>query len=357
MSGLWTGWGTPGAEAWAEGMVTGLRDAILERWGGLLEGIWMVGGFGRGEGSVLRTVSGDYSPWNDADLVLVRRESAPIPDGWEVQAVSWAVERSLDSVDLSWVSESDWRARPQSLFHCEARGGHRLIWGSDQLSAQLPARMDEPVALREAHRLLANRGFALLLWALNREVEASPERLSFRLNILAKLDMCVGDSRLLAAGELPVLYRERPAALLRLGAPAEVLALHAEAVEHKLRPTEEWAQERRNADSEIRGAARRWLKHGPLDLAGVPATGYAQYVREELGNWRRRLRHTLGGAPMGLDPRSRLDASLPLLLEGLAEPSLWNPAALGRLWPGEIGASTPWSVAATAVLDPWRSMK
>lgn len=353
----WTGWGEPRAEEWAAEMLRRLRDSILDRWGGLLQGILVVGGFGRGEGSVLRTPEGLFRPWNDVDLVLIRKPDAPVPPDFDLPALTWSVELGLDSVDLAWASRDDWRTGPQSLFHTEVARGYRVLWGDGSAVDNLPLSLGKAASVAEAHRLLSNRGYALLLWALHPQVEESNERLSFRLNILLKLDLALGDARLLLAGRLPVRYADRPAGLLESDGPAELRRRHREAVEHKLRPTETWALEPRDSASEIYAAARRWLDHGPLALTGRTSGEYPDFVAHELGSWRRRLKNRLAGTGSGLDPRLKLDASLPLLLEGLCERRLWRPGPLVSLWPDRLSNESGWEACASALAYEWKEGK
>ena len=353
----WTGWGEPRAEAWAVEMLARLRANILDRWGGLLQGILVVGGFGRGEGSVLRTTEGTFRPWNDVDLVLIRKPGAPVPADFDLPALTWAVELGLDSVDIAWASQEEWRGEPQSLFHAEVARGHRVLWGDGAAADSLPLELGKAARVAETHRLLANRGYALLLWALHPQVEESDERLSFRLNILVKLDMAVGDARLLLAGRLPVHYSDRPASFRDSDGPPELRMRHAEAVENKLRPTEEWAQRPRDSASEIYAAARRWLDHGPLALTGRTSEEYPGFVAHELGSWRRRLKNRLSGTGAGLDPRLKLDASLPLLLEGLCERRQWRPGPLVSLWPDRLSNESEWEACASALTYEWKEGK
>jgi len=350
----WTAWGDPAAEKVAGHLLEGLTQDLLKAWGRLLDGLLVVGGYGRGEGSLLRTSIGGYRPWNDVDLVLLRRPGEAPPAGWHGQADAWAAHWDLDSVDLVWAGPAEWRRRPSSLFHVEVRAGHRVLWGSGAAAELLPAGLARGERLREAHWLLANRGFALLLLGLPGLLTGQRAGASFRLNALLKARLAVGDARLLAQGRLPLRYAERPAALRSLGAPAEVLAAHAGAVELKLRPTEAWASAPRDVPAEARAAARLWLAHGPLALAGTDAAGYPGYVAARLGSWRRRLRRALaGGGGRALEPAARLGAGVPLLMAGFAEPAGWDPAPLAALWPGEVSPDAPWSQAAARLCEKW----
>jgi hypothetical protein len=351
---IWTAWNEPAAERAAEQLLQGLRDQLLKPWGRLLDGMLVVGGFGRGEGSLLRTRLGGFRPWNDVDLVLVRREGAAVPGDWHEQADAWAAHWELDSLDLAWVAESEWRRGPRSLFHAEARAGHRVLWGSGAAVERLPRALGRGDCVREAHRLLANRGYALVLLALPELLAGRRAGDGFRLNALLKARMAPGDARLLAACRLPLRYAERPAALQALGAPGEVMEAHAEAVEQKLRPTEEWATRERDFEAEVRASARLWLAHGPLALAGSDEAGYAAFTARRLGSWRRRLRRALRGeGPGGLEPGARLDAGLPLLMRGLAEPDQWAAGPLAALWPGEVRPDAPWPEAAGTLCARW----
>lgn len=353
----WTGWGEAGAEEWAAGMLSRTRHGVLERWGGLLEGVLVVGGFGRGEGSVLKTREGDFRPWNDLDLLLLRRPDLHIPPDTEVQALAWAVELGLDSVDLAWASRADWEGGPQSLFHLEVALGSRTLWGDTSATTLLPTQLGKSACVAEAHRLLSNRAYPLLLLALSPQACESPGRVSFRLNILLKLDMAMGDARLLAAGALPVHYALRPEALRRMGVSPEIRARHAEAVENKLRPTEDWALARRDLASEIYAAAQRWLAEGPLLLASCTASDYPHFVSGRLGSWRRRLKHRLEGGPGALSTPLKLDASLPHLLTGLVRRADWTPGPLLHLWPDRIRSDSTWEQCASLLSHEWKGGK
>jgi hypothetical protein len=351
----WTAWNEPAAERAAGQLMEGLRDQLLQAWGRLLEGILVVGGYGRGEGSLLRTRMGSYRPWNDVDLMLLLRDGAAIPPGWHQQADAWAAHWDLDGVDLAWAAEADWRQAPRSLFHVEARAGHRILWGSGAAAQRLPRELGQGDCLREAHRLLSNRGFGLVLLAFPDLLGPRSQGQGFRLNALLKAHMAPGDARLLAGCRLPLRYAERPAALRAMGAPAEMLQAHADAVEMKLRPTEEWVGRERDFQAEVREAARMWLAHGPLALARTDAAAYPAYVARRLGSWRRKLRRAVagGGAPLGLEPDARLEAGLPLLMAGLGAPEGWNAAPLAALWPEVVRPDSDWNAAAGALCALW----
>ncbi|MBI5835906.1 MAG: hypothetical protein HZB25_01555 [Candidatus Eisenbacteria bacterium] len=359
----WTAWDDPAAESAAGQMLDGLVAAIVKAWGRHLEGVLVIGGFGRGEGSLLRTRRGGYRPWNDVDFILLRRTDSASPPDTHDCALRWAADWGLDSVDLAWASAADWRRSPRTLVHQEIRNGHRVAWGGPGEVERLPRALDAAVRVSEAHRLLANRGFGLLISALSCDADSAPPAhlprcsASFRLNARLKSDLALGDARLLAAGTLPLKYAERPAALTSLQAPGAVRKAHAEAVEHKLRPTEDWAEESRDFAAEAREAAGRWLEHGPLALAGTDAAGYAGFVARQ-GTWRRRLRRALGGgSPRGLETAARLDASLPHLVAGLCRPGDWSAAPLAAMWPDRVRPGSAWDAAAATLSAVWMEGK
>jgi predicted nucleotidyltransferase len=205
--------------------------------------IFLVGGYGRGEGGILEGAAGP-EPFNDYDLLAVfdrlgrplrqrlgRRLRALAP---ELRAVAGV------PVDVGIEDRRGLLAAPASVLWYEIATGHRLLWGVGDIAFPRydPARLP----LDEAILLLTNRGSSMLLREVEREegrVAGPPS--SAEVTDAMKLVLAWGDALLLRAGSYTCSYQARREDLRRLRGPsgpfpAELRALYEEAIEFKLRP-------------------------------------------------------------------------------------------------------------------------
>jgi hypothetical protein len=227
-------------------VVSGIRGLIPHS---RLEAILLGGGYGRGEGGVLRGADGDR-PYNDLEFYVAIRgnrhlNAARYRRRLEVLAEILTHVAGIE-VEFKTTSLSEMASKPVSMFSYDLACGHRLLWtgrGADDgpWLRHLDARA---IPLAEATRLLMNRGTGLLLARSKLEAPEFPASASdFVQRNIAKAQLACGDALLVAHGEYHwscrVRHRRLAALSNSLGFPPleSVLRHHAAGVEFKLRPS------------------------------------------------------------------------------------------------------------------------
>ena len=151
---------------------------------GKIEGLVLGGGYGRGEGGVLRTRTGDR-PYNDLEFYLFlsgnrfwnRRRYAPLLNA-ECDRLS---EEAGLHVEIKIDSLTEWEQQPISMFSYDLVSGHQMVLGPDDLFERYGHHArGEDIPLEEATRLLFNRcsGLLLSLELLQNDKFGPPERIS-----------------------------------------------------------------------------------------------------------------------------------------------------------------------------------
>jgi hypothetical protein len=309
------------------------------------------GGYGRGEGGVLRTETGDR-PYNDLEIyVFLRgnriwqehRYSKRLHDLSERLSVEAGiqVEFKIDSIDR-------WRETPVSMFSYDLVAGHRLILGDDSVFENCDHHL-KPAAipLSEGTRLVFNRCSGLLLARQLLDKRSwTGEDADFIGRNLAKMQLALGDAVLTAYGHYHWSARQRCRRLTELTAAeslpwfAEVRADHIAGLEFKLHP-----QRARGAVEESKLEHRRltelalqvwlWIENLRLKQSFQSASDYAMSAVDkcpETPAWRNYLLSVRTFGPKAFIealslryPRERLFNALSLLLwdpEGTAHPRI-----------------------------------
>jgi hypothetical protein len=309
-----------------------------------LEGVLLGGGYGRGEGGVLKTPQGDL-PYNDLEFYVFLRGNAilgeqkfrhPLHELGE----SLSPDAGLE-VEFKVLTLDKLRRSPPSMFYYDLMAGHRWQLGNDTLLAGCEHHRDAAkIPLHEATRLLMNRCSGLLYSQerLQRK-DFSEAELDFVGRNLAKAQLALGDVLLAAHGQYHWSCRERHSRLAGLAVAddlplPELVRHHATGVEFKLHPA-------RSAESREALAARHaelsnlgkqlwlWLESRRLDARFVSARDYALSGTNkcpETSSPRNRLVNFRAFGARGLActryPRERLFHALVLLL--------WEPDALAQ---------------------------
>ena len=179
-----------------------------------LEGLMLAGGYGRGEGGVLRAGRGD-EPYNDLEfyvfvkgnaLLAEQRYRVPLQDLGQRLSPAARLE-----VEFKVLTLGKLRAARPSMFFYDLVAGHRWLLGDDSLLAgcehhRAPGR----IPLHEATRLLMNRCSGLLFSAERlRRARFGPEEADFVGRNLAKVQLALGDVILAARGQYHWSCRER----------------------------------------------------------------------------------------------------------------------------------------------------
>ncbi|MFY9926286.1 MAG: hypothetical protein WAK51_17545 [Opitutaceae bacterium] len=185
-------------------IVSGIRGLVPRH---KLEAVMLGGGYGRGEGGVLRDVRGDR-PYNDLECYVVLKGNRHVNE--------LRFKRSLDvfgeilthhadaEVEFRITSRAELMSLPVTMFSYDLAAGHRLLWGHE--SGDLIAGWDfhrhpECIPQEEATRLLMNRASGLLFARNQLERRPlTPSAADFVRRNVAKAQLACGDALLAAFG-------------------------------------------------------------------------------------------------------------------------------------------------------------
>ncbi len=298
-----------------------------------LEGLLLGGGYGRGEGGVLRSERGDR-PYNDLEFYVLiggcsflneRRYGHALHELGEQLSPDAGLE-----VEFKVLSLGKLRSSPVNMFYYDLVMGHRWFGGDDALLAGCEHHSDAArIPAHEATRLMMNRCSGLL-YALERlrRAEFTGDDADFVGRNLAKAQLGFGDALLAASGQYHWSCRERNQRLRALDAPdiADIRRHHDAGVKFKLHPVRSVAtrEELVAQHRELSALGRRlwlWLENRRLGTSFATTRDYARSAINkcpETSPLRNRLVNLKTSGPRGLRctryPRERLLQTLPLLL-------------------------------------------
>jgi len=339
-----------------------------------LDGILLGGGYGRGEGGVLKTATGDQ-PYNDLEFYVFIRGNAILAERkfrhpLHELGENLSPEAGLE-VEFKVLTLEKLRRSAPSMFFYDLVTGHRWQLGDDARLAGCEHHRDAAkIPLHEATRLLMNRCSGLLYSAerLARKDFGDAES-DFVGRNLAKAQLAFADVLLAANGQYHWSCRERHARLVKLSGAenlplADLVRHHATGVEFKLHPTR--STESREAlaarHAELSALGKQlwlWLESKRLGTNFSSPRDYAfsdanlcpetSSLRNRLVNFRA---FGAGGLACARYPRERLFRALALLLWSRTAPPepTWLHAVQGALvtpvdsFPGLVDAySQLWS--------------
>jgi hypothetical protein len=305
-----------------------------------LEAVVLGGGYGRGEGGVLRLPEGDQ-PYNDLEFYifvhgpLLLRERQYKRRLHEI-GHHWTEKTGLEFEDKILSFQKIQRS-PVTMFYHDLVVGHRWLYGPAQEFADCEHhRAAHRIPLHEATRLLMNRSSGLLFSAalLEKESFTTADSDFVRRNI-SKAQLALGDVVLTAFGRYHSSCRERRRRLEKLEAIAslpwlpEIIGHHQIGLLFKLHPfassEPRTILSREHADiTALAGKIFLWLEERRL---GIKFDSHQQYAFHPVAkqpdtkpakNILINLRAFRGVSTRY--PRERLLESLALLL--------WTPEAL-----------------------------
>jgi len=319
--------------ATCEKVLTGVKSLVPTA---KLEGIALGGGYGRGEGGVLKTPAGER-PYNDLEFFVFIRGNAILAERKFRHPLHELGERLSPEagleVEFKVLTLDKLRRSAPSMFYYDLVAGHRWTLGDESLFTGCDQHRDAAkIPLHEATRLLFNRCSGLLysLERLRRKDFGEAES-DFVGRNLAKAQLAFGDVLLAANGQYNWSCRERHARLTKLSAVeslplADLVRHHATGVEFKLHPTRSTESREvlaaRHAElSELGKKLWLWLESKrlgtkfstPLDYVFSEANlcPETSALRNRLVNFRA---FSAGGLACARYPRERLFRSLALLL-------------------------------------------
>jgi len=183
--------------------ISELLDRALPAIADSIDGMGLQGGYGRGEGGVLRTPDGDRL-YNDLDFFVftdgagsrerrrIQEELGRLSQQWETRlgvALDFGPPKDIGAV--AKVS--------RTLMYQELLRGWRPVWGRLDLCRIIPALRSDEIPFNEAARLLLNRGMGLLL--AGGKLASGADEADFIVRNMNKAILGIGDALLIAAGQ------------------------------------------------------------------------------------------------------------------------------------------------------------
>lgn len=209
--------------------------------------ILLGGGYGRGEGGVLRGNSGDQ-PYNDLEFYIILRGLDLVNQRrWGRAIHHWSEEMSGRvgiEVEFKLLSLGRLERSPVNMFYYDLVCAHRLIAGHESALQNCGHhRAAHRIPLHEATRLLMNRCSGLLFASelLEQNAFGAPEA-DFVGRNFAKAVLAFGDVMLAMHGQYHFSCRERHKRLKKLEPDpgiesfSSLAPLHEQGVEFKLHP-------------------------------------------------------------------------------------------------------------------------
>lgn len=184
-------------------ILAGVKKMIL-RW--QLEGLLLGGGYGRGEGGVLRTEKGDR-PYNDLEFYILARGSDWLNEkiyGRRLRRFAKKLAHEIGiEIEFKIISHKTLRQSPASMFYYDLVSAHRWFLGDESLLADCAHhRHGRDIPLYEATRLLMNRCSGLLLAKGKLTGEKFTDDVAdFVSRNIAKAQLAMGDAVLTVFGQ------------------------------------------------------------------------------------------------------------------------------------------------------------
>ena len=126
-----------------------------------------IGGYGRGEGGVIRSASGTERPHNNLDLLLITRSRSSQKLGQIKKRLQRAYEHLIEEyhieIDVSTVPLSTLRHAPSLVMWYDMFLGHKTILGDAGLIPSLKKFRVERIPAWDIRNLLVNRGTLLVI--------------------------------------------------------------------------------------------------------------------------------------------------------------------------------------------------
>lgn len=255
-----------------------------------LEGLLLAGGYGRGEGGVLKTPEGD-KPYNDMEFYVFVKGNAFLAERKYRHALHELGEELTPDAELEIefkaITFAKLRKSPVNMFYYDLVMGHRWAMGDENLLNGCEHHRDAAqIPLHEATRLLFNRCSGLLYSkARLRHNTFSQEDADFIGRNCAKVQLAMGDALLTANGQYHWSCRERGKRLESLKDVMDEELLqkirthHTKGVKFKLYPERSGCSRDEIAElhatlTELAGEVWLWLERNRLNASFRDAREY-----------------------------------------------------------------------------------
>lgn len=262
---------------------------------GMVEGLALCGGYGRGEGGVFVEDDGSESLYNDLEFFLFLKGSPAVNSGRYAAKIHQEAERLTErhgiEVELKISSIDTLRRSVPNMFYYDLVMGHRWVIGDATLFDGMDQHRDGgAIPLSEATRLLMNRLSGLVFTRARLENSEWTEADSdFAQRNIAKTELALGDAVLTAQGQYHwscVERGRRLEALLKAsgdGLFSGLATCHERGRGFKLRPVLEKGLDReamRRRLERLAPTAQQvwlWVESRRLGASFASATDYLNY--------------------------------------------------------------------------------
>lgn len=225
------------------GQLREIAEELQALLGDRLIAVLIAGGFGRGEGGIVRDDRG-IRPVNDYDLYVVvkRLKQTRRVFGQRIEALAQACSArfGIKQIDMGLVSRWQLLVPRNSITRYEAKEGHRIVYGPEHIGIR--SIRAEQIPLEEGTQYFFTRGGGLLIarYILENRSRLSEmpwfENFSIEMN---KAVIALGDAELIRRRKYTWSYVERLRRFESLDDPEceSLKSLYRSAVEQKLKPT------------------------------------------------------------------------------------------------------------------------
>ena len=309
-----------------------------------LRAVVLGGGYGRGEGGVLHTASGD-ALYNDLDFFVFSSGAG--------RALRDRIDRALRELAGPWTEKlgvavdfgpvkncGALKKVASTLMFQELLRGWKPVWGTPELARWIPAREPRELPFSEAARLLLNRGMGLV-FAGEYLKKGNPDA-DFIVRNMNKALLGAGDALLIASGEYRWRGEERAEHFRSWAAreklPAEYVSSYEKAFRYKLEPLPVLPEDPRSEWRKCREfyleAVRRiaGVRSGADVPGGLSRRAADECSLKELLRWARRTFGLRPGRAMFEPPVVTLLGRVFGLLAGAEEDFPLCPPELRQLW-------------------------
>ncbi|HXE43123.1 MAG TPA: hypothetical protein VN516_08870 [Candidatus Baltobacteraceae bacterium] len=268
-------------------ILAGVQKIILPQ---QLEGVLLGGGYGRGEGGVLRTQNGDR-PYNDLEFYILVRGNDWLNQkiyGRRLHRLAQSLSPEAGAeIEFEIISRKTLSESPASMFYYDLVSAHRWFLGDESLlGACEHHRQARDIPMSEATRLLMNRCSGLLFAKERLESKSFDDTdADFVSRNIAKAQLALGDAVLTVFGQYHWSALVRNRRLLELEPDgdlswiSEVRHHHEAGLKFKFHPQINSSREALQLEHEkISALAQQvwlWLENRRLDCHFLSMRGYA----------------------------------------------------------------------------------
>lgn len=213
-------------------LVSGILDALLEK----PQAIYLVGGYGRGEGAWYEDEKGIH-PYNDFDIAIIT-DNPLSHDKTEELRKRLAEDVGIRWVDIDYYTIEKLSSLSPTIHNVDLLGGGALIYGQDVIRLNNLSLNKQEIGVHDLIILYQTR-----MWTLLGSWEGSFHDLAidearFFMNQMAKSILAACDMRLIKLKKYTISYRERAGIVIREFAhDANLCELVSWAINEKMRPS------------------------------------------------------------------------------------------------------------------------